>query len=212
MQTLSWDGYNRFVSNFAIALIKQDIPFFIYPVKGEDSTKNSLIWHWKVCLSVFSWMKGSQVLSVQTISHSTPPCFRPQPPSVLPAPPGPPTEAPLCSHVAAGEAERCGELREASGVRVDGDGGRPWADQPQTESPARPGSESQGEQKSLYRTALYNLSFLIIWRVKDLLIFQLILELCKGSARGFVDSQAIQSHLDRLPITAADSDVSTAKE
>ncbi|XP_077956501.1 uncharacterized protein LOC120817673 isoform X2 [Gasterosteus aculeatus] len=40
---------------------------------------------------------------------------------------------------------------------------------------------------------------------------RLILELCKGSARGFVDSQAIQSHLDRLPITAADSDYRDAE-
>ncbi|XP_054480722.1 zinc finger and SCAN domain-containing protein 2-like isoform X2 [Anoplopoma fimbria] len=35
---------------------------------------------------------------------------------------------------------------------------------------------------------------------------RLILELCKGSARGFVDSHVIQSHLDRLPITNANTD------
>lgn len=42
--------------------------------------------------------------------------------------------------------------------------------------------------------------------------FQLILELCKGSARGSVDSQVIQRHLERLPITSVNTDVSTAKE
>ncbi|KAL6116729.1 uncharacterized protein ACO6RY_14685 [Pungitius sinensis] len=40
---------------------------------------------------------------------------------------------------------------------------------------------------------------------------RLILELCKGSARGFVDSQAIHSHLDRLPITDANSDYRDAE-
>lgn len=42
-------------------------------------------------------------------------------------------------------------------------------------------------------------------------MFQLILELCKGSARGCVDSQVIQSYLERLPITSANTDVSTLK-
>ncbi|XP_069020893.1 uncharacterized protein [Embiotoca jacksoni] len=35
---------------------------------------------------------------------------------------------------------------------------------------------------------------------------RLILELCKGSARGSVDCQLVQSHLDRLPITSANTD------
>lgn len=39
----------------------------------------------------------------------------------------------------------------------------------------------------------------------------MILELCKGSARGFVDSQMIQSYLDRLPISSATTDVSASK-
>lgn len=43
-------------------------------------------------------------------------------------------------------------------------------------------------------------------------MFQLILELCKGSAQGSVDSHMIQSYLDRLPITSANTDVSTLKE
>lgn len=45
-----------------------------------------------------------------------------------------------------------------------------------------------------------------------LLTFQLILELCKGSVRGFVDSQAIQSLLDRFPINSANTDVSKMME
>ncbi|XP_034382659.1 zinc finger protein 595-like isoform X2 [Cyclopterus lumpus] len=40
---------------------------------------------------------------------------------------------------------------------------------------------------------------------------RLILELCKGSARGSVDSQAIQSHLERLPITNANTDYRDAE-
>uniref|UniRef100_A0A8C3A020 TERF1-interacting nuclear factor 2 N-terminal domain-containing protein n=1 Tax=Cyclopterus lumpus TaxID=8103 RepID=A0A8C3A020_CYCLU len=41
---------------------------------------------------------------------------------------------------------------------------------------------------------------------------RLILELCKGSARGSVDSQAIQSHLERLPITNyRDAEVKTTE-
>ncbi|XP_074481505.1 uncharacterized protein LOC141761788 [Sebastes fasciatus] len=42
---------------------------------------------------------------------------------------------------------------------------------------------------------------------------RLILELCKGSARGSVDCQAIQSHLDRLPITSdyRDAEVKTTE-
>ncbi|XP_075967731.1 uncharacterized protein LOC142971032 isoform X1 [Anarhichas minor] len=40
---------------------------------------------------------------------------------------------------------------------------------------------------------------------------RLILELCKGSARGSVDSQVIQSHLDRLPITNANTDYRDAE-
>ncbi|XP_051248983.1 zinc finger protein 502 isoform X2 [Dicentrarchus labrax] len=40
---------------------------------------------------------------------------------------------------------------------------------------------------------------------------RLILELCKGSARGSVDPQAIQSHLDRLPITSANTDYRDAE-
>ncbi|XP_040885646.1 zinc finger protein 184-like [Toxotes jaculatrix] len=40
---------------------------------------------------------------------------------------------------------------------------------------------------------------------------RLILELCKGSARGSVDSQMIQSYLDRLPITSANTDYRDAE-
>ncbi|XP_029318366.1 zinc finger protein 180 isoform X2 [Cottoperca gobio] len=45
---------------------------------------------------------------------------------------------------------------------------------------------------------------------------RLILELCKGSARGSVDSQVVQSYLNRLPITSAnidcrDADVQTTE-
>lgn len=40
---------------------------------------------------------------------------------------------------------------------------------------------------------------------------RLILELCKGSARGSVDSQVIQSYLDRLPITSANTDYRDAE-
>ncbi|XP_061662397.1 zinc finger protein 888 isoform X1 [Syngnathoides biaculeatus] len=41
---------------------------------------------------------------------------------------------------------------------------------------------------------------------------RLILELCKGSVRGSVDSQMIQSHLERLPVTAdSDGEVKTAE-
>ncbi|KAM6896437.1 uncharacterized protein PEZ65_021513 [Lycodopsis pacificus] len=40
---------------------------------------------------------------------------------------------------------------------------------------------------------------------------RLILELCKGSARGSVDSQVIQRHLDRLPITNANTDYRDAE-
>lgn len=39
-------------------------------------------------------------------------------------------------------------------------------------------------------------------------IFQLILELCKGSVRGSVNSQVIQSYLEKLPLTTASTDVS----
>lgn len=54
------------------------------------------------------------------------------------------------------------------------------------------------------------MSHKLFWR-SNLLIFQLILELCKGSARGSVDLQVIQSYLERLPITSANTDVSTLK-
>ncbi|XP_018542602.1 zinc finger protein 132 [Lates calcarifer] len=40
---------------------------------------------------------------------------------------------------------------------------------------------------------------------------RLILELCKGSSRGSVDSQVIQSYLDRLPITSANTDYRDAE-
>nr|XP_046234446.1 zinc finger protein 184 [Scatophagus argus] len=40
---------------------------------------------------------------------------------------------------------------------------------------------------------------------------RLILELCKGSARGSVDSQLIQNYLDRLPITSASTDYKDAE-
>ncbi|XP_053169766.1 uncharacterized protein LOC128353103 [Scomber japonicus] len=40
---------------------------------------------------------------------------------------------------------------------------------------------------------------------------RLILELCKGSTRGSVDSQAIQTHLERLPITSANTDYRDAE-
>ncbi|KAM8739769.1 uncharacterized protein AB9X84_019856 [Acanthopagrus schlegelii] len=40
---------------------------------------------------------------------------------------------------------------------------------------------------------------------------RLILELCKGSVRGFVDSQAIQSLLDRFPINSANTDYRDAE-
>ncbi|KAG7497097.1 zinc finger 665-like isoform X1 [Solea senegalensis] len=40
---------------------------------------------------------------------------------------------------------------------------------------------------------------------------RLVLELCKGSARGSVDSQLIQSHLDRLPITSANTECRDAE-
>ncbi|XP_068442688.1 zinc finger protein 184 [Clinocottus analis] len=40
---------------------------------------------------------------------------------------------------------------------------------------------------------------------------RLILELCKGSTRGSVDSQVIQSHLERLPITNANTDYRDAE-
>ncbi|XP_035469649.2 zinc finger protein 502 isoform X1 [Scophthalmus maximus] len=40
---------------------------------------------------------------------------------------------------------------------------------------------------------------------------RLVLELCKGSARGSVDSQLIQSYLDRLPITSANTDYRDAE-
>lgn len=45
--------------------------------------------------------------------------------------------------------------------------------------------------------------------ILNLLIFQLILELCKGSAQGSVDSQVIQSYLNRLPLTSTNTGVST---
>ncbi|XP_045927989.1 zinc finger protein 252 [Micropterus dolomieu] len=40
---------------------------------------------------------------------------------------------------------------------------------------------------------------------------RLILELCKGSARGSVDSQVIQSYLDKLPITSANTNYRDAE-
>ncbi|TNN63140.1 Zinc finger protein 551 [Liparis tanakae] len=40
---------------------------------------------------------------------------------------------------------------------------------------------------------------------------RLILELCKGSTRGSVDSQVIQKHLERLPITNANTDYRDAE-
>ncbi|XP_023263935.1 zinc finger protein 16-like [Seriola lalandi dorsalis] len=40
---------------------------------------------------------------------------------------------------------------------------------------------------------------------------RLILELCKGSARGCVDTQVIQSYLDKLPITSANIDYRDAE-
>lgn len=42
-------------------------------------------------------------------------------------------------------------------------------------------------------------------------IFQLILELCKGSVRGSVNSQVVQSYLEKLPLTTASTDVSALK-
>lgn len=45
--------------------------------------------------------------------------------------------------------------------------------------------------------------------LQNMLIFQLILELCKGSVQGYVDSQVIQSYLERLPLTSTNTDVST---
>ncbi|XP_030576095.1 zinc finger protein 665 isoform X2 [Archocentrus centrarchus] len=40
---------------------------------------------------------------------------------------------------------------------------------------------------------------------------RLILELCKGSACGSIDSQGIQSHLDRLPVTSENTDYRDAE-
>ncbi|XP_026183227.1 zinc finger protein 888 [Mastacembelus armatus] len=40
---------------------------------------------------------------------------------------------------------------------------------------------------------------------------RLILELCKDSGRGFVDSQVIQSYLDRLPLTSTNTDYKDAE-
>lgn len=42
-----------------------------------------------------------------------------------------------------------------------------------------------------------------------LFTLQLILELCKGSVRGSVDTQVIQSYLGKFPISSANADVST---
>ncbi len=146
-----------------------------------------------------------------TTSHITLWCSRPEPAPVLPSPPGAPVAASVRRHVAAGQAERCDELWEAPGVCVHGDRGGPWTDQPQTESPAHSGSKSEGERKSCMVSYSW-MSALKLFRSDNLLIFQLILELCKGSARGSVDTQAIQSYLDALPITSANTDVSTVKE
>uniref|UniRef100_A0A3Q4GNN7 C2H2-type domain-containing protein n=1 Tax=Neolamprologus brichardi TaxID=32507 RepID=A0A3Q4GNN7_NEOBR len=52
---------------------------------------------------------------------------------------------------------------------------------------------------------------LISHRQRAQLILGLRARLCKGSTRGSVDSQAIQSHLDRLPVTSENTDVSTLK-
>lgn len=73
-------------------------------------------------------------------------CFRPRPPSGISPSPGAPTAASVCCYVAAGKAERCHELRQASGVCVHGNGGSSWPDQPQAESSAHLGSESKGKQ------------------------------------------------------------------
>lgn len=81
------------------------------------------------------------------ISHMTLVCFRPKPASFITSPPGAPAAASVCCYVAAGEAERCDELREAAGVCVHGDRGGPRTDQPQTEGPAHSGSKSAGEKK-----------------------------------------------------------------
>ncbi|XP_044198594.1 zinc finger protein 184-like [Thunnus albacares] len=40
---------------------------------------------------------------------------------------------------------------------------------------------------------------------------RLILELCKGSTRGSVDSQVIQTHLEKLPVTSANTDYRDAE-
>lgn len=47
--------------------------------------------------------------------------------------------------------------------------------------------------------------------INNPLPLQLILELCKGSARGSVDFLAIQNYLDKLPMTSANTDVSKWK-
>ncbi|KAK2883001.1 uncharacterized protein si:zfos-932h1.3 [Channa argus] len=40
---------------------------------------------------------------------------------------------------------------------------------------------------------------------------RLILELCKGSARGYIDAQVIQSYLDKLPLTSPNTDYRDAE-
>lgn len=131
-------------------------------------------------------------------------CSRSKHPTFLSSPLGASIAAPLGCHVAVGEAERRDELWETAGVCVCGDWGDPWTDEPETEGPAHPGSESKGEERICTTASSLSINF----SFTNPLPLQLILELCKGSARGSVDSQAVQSYLDRLPITSTNADVS----
>lgn len=118
-----------------------------------------------------------------------------------PSPSGAPFAASVCCHVACGEAEGRDELLEGAGVCVHGDGRSAPPDQPTTESTAPPRPKSQGQQQFVSQANVF-LSHIssntIYWH------FQLILELCKGSALGEVDAQGIQSYLERLPVSSAD--------
>lgn len=51
----------------------------------------------------------------------------------------------------------------------------------------------------------------IILQLNFSLVFQLILELCKGSGRGCQNGQVIQSYLDKLPLSNASADVSASE-
>lgn len=130
---------------------------------------------------------------------------RPGSTSLGSSPPGASVAASVCCHVAAGQTERCDELWQAPGVCCHGDRGGARTDQPDAENPTHSGTKGKGEQ-SLCNTSSCPLELFCSNIFPP--IFQLILELCKGSVRGSVNSQVIQSYLEKLPLTTASTDVS----